>query len=104
MKYANRVRTRQTFTLKALEHQGAREGHERRVFYVKGEEGLLAVWGDSGREMSHIEELERHIATSGYPVTIECDWIPPDDYEAERFGHRYWVAQTDYFKVITENT
>jgi len=47
------------------------------------------------------KKLEKQIEQSGFPITIECDWIEPDPYEAENFGHRYWVWQTDYFKILT---
>jgi len=50
--------------------------------------------------MQHIKALEAHVALSGYPVTVECDWIQPDAYEAEKFGHRYWVWETDHFQIV----
>lgn len=100
MKYENRKRTRQTFTLTGREHRGARAGNERLVCHVKDEPGLLAVWGTAPAGMQHIGALESEVARTGYPVTIECDWIEPDSYEAERFGHRYWVWETDHFQVV----
>lgn len=45
---------------------------------LKGEKGLLAIWGTAGNEMRHIQEVER----AGFPVTVECEWIEPDAYEA----------------------
>jgi hypothetical protein len=33
-------------------------------------------------------------------VKVECDWIPPDDYESRTFRHRYWVMQGDHFEVL----
>ena len=100
MKYENRRRTRQVFTLTALEHRGAREGNERLVCFIKGEAGLLAIWGTRNVNMGHIELVEQ----LGFPLTIECDWIEPDPYEAQHFGHRFWVWQTDYFKVLPQPT
>ena len=96
MKYDGKPRTRQVFTLTGVEHRGSRAGNERLVCHVKGEHGLLAIWGTSGVGMRHIEEVEG----LEFPLTIECDWIPPDDYEAEHFNHRYWVWETDYFRVV----
>jgi len=46
MKYDNRARTRQSFTLTGREHRGAPAGNERLVWYVEGESGLLAVYRD----------------------------------------------------------
>lgn len=99
-KYSNKPRTRQTFTLVGLEHSGARAGNERRVYHVKGDAGLLAVWGTAGEDMRHIQLMEARIARAGFPVTIECDWIPPDEYERDRFRHRYWVWQDDHLVVL----
>jgi hypothetical protein len=100
MKYDTRTRTRQTFTLTGREHRGARAGNDRLVCHVKGDSGLLAVWGTAAGGMQHIKALEAHVHRSGYPVTIECDWIQPDLYEAEHFGHRYWVWETDHFQIV----
>src|SRR5262245_18282264 len=97
MKYVNKPRTRQIFTLTGCEHRGVRAGNERLVCFVKGVSGLLVLWGTTGEDMDHIEEIERH----SYPITIECDWIPPDEYEASHFNHRFWVWQTDHFRVLT---
>jgi hypothetical protein len=101
MKYDDRNRTRQTFILTGREHRGKRAGNERLVCHVKEDTGLLAVWGTTDVDMLHIQKLEKQIEQSGFPITIECDWIEPDPYEAENFGHRYWVWQTDYFKILT---
>lgn len=100
MKYEDRTPTRQTFTLTGREHRGGRDGNERLVCYVNDAPGLLAVWGTAPTRMEHIKALEAEVARSGYPVTIECDWIQPDSYEAEHFGHRYWVRETDYFRIL----
>jgi hypothetical protein len=99
MKYAEKPRTRQTFTLTGLEHRGARAGNERMTCFVQEGGGHLVLWGTFGRDMRHINELEARVAASGYPVTIECDWIPPDGYEVTHFGHRYWVWETDHFVI-----
>jgi hypothetical protein len=104
MKYDNRVRTRGVFTLTGEEHRGARAGNVRRVYYVAGGGGLLAVWGTERQDMTHITELESAIAARGFPLTVECDWIQPDPYEAEHFGHRYWVAQGDFLKIVKPAT
>jgi hypothetical protein len=95
-KYQDRTRTRQTFTLTGREHRGARDGNERLVCFVKDEKGLLVLWGTAGTDMRHIQEVEK----VGFPVTIECDWIEPDAYQAETFGHRYWVWETDHLEII----
>jgi hypothetical protein len=104
MSYANRKRTRQVFALIGLEHRGQREGNERLVCFVKDDQGLLVLWGTYDVDMRHIQELEHEVKHSGYPVTIECDWIQPDPYEAEHFGHRYWVWQSDHFRIIKPTT
>ena len=95
MKYRGRLRTCQTFTLTGLEHRGAKAGNERLVCFLEGESGLLAIWGQAGVDMRHIEDVER----AGFPVTVECDWIEQGDYEARNFGHRYWVPEDDYFVI-----
>src|SRR5438309_7548577 len=80
-KYADRTRTRQMFTLRAREHRGSKDGNERLVCIVDGQRGLLAIWGKRGQDMTHIEAVEQ----TGFPLTIECDWIEPDSYEAQNF-------------------
>jgi hypothetical protein len=95
-KYANGTRTRQTFRLRAREHRGGRDGNERLVCYLEGEPGLLAIWGTRGTDMQHIEAVER----VGFPLTIECDWIEPDTYEATNFGHKYWVREGDHLRIL----
>jgi hypothetical protein len=66
------------------------------VCHVEGEFGFLAIWGTRGQDMRHIEAVER----AGFPLTIECDWIAPDVYEANRFGHKYWIREADHFRII----
>jgi hypothetical protein len=99
MKYNDRKRTTQSFVLTGLEHRGVRAKNERLVCHVQGTDGLLAIWGESGGDMKHIEDLEHAITERGFPIEVECDWIEPDDYEATHFGHRYWVWQTDRFAI-----
>jgi hypothetical protein len=82
MKYDARARTRQMFILTGIEHRGAKDGNERLVYYLEGESGPLAIWGTHGVDMRHIHALEQKVKTAGFPVTVECDWIQPDDYEA----------------------
>ena len=94
-KYSGRPRSRSIFTLTGVEHRGARDGNERLVCFVQGERGLLAIWGRAGVDMRHIFEVEQH----GFPLTIECDWIDPDPYEARVFGHQYWVPETDHLVI-----
>ena len=96
MKYANQRRTRQTFTLTGVEHRWSRDGNERLVCFVEGEEGLLAIWGRTGTNMGHILDIEQ----TGFPLTLECDWIEPDAYEARALGHRYWVAEADHLVIL----
>jgi hypothetical protein len=100
MKYANRRRTRQTFTLTELEHRGAKGPNERLVCRIQGDSGLLAIWGTHPVDMAHIQALESAMSRGGFPITLECDWIQPDAYEAEHFGQRYWVCETDYFRIL----
>lgn len=100
MKYENKQRTRGTFTLTGLEHRGARAGHERLASHIQGDSGLLVLWGTAGKDMRHISALERRVKERRYTVTIECDWITPDSYEAEHFGHRYWVWESDHFEIL----
>ncbi|MGE0594660.1 MAG: hypothetical protein AB7G23_08950 [Vicinamibacterales bacterium] len=99
-KYDTKIRTRQTFVLTGREHRGARAGNERLVCHVQNDRGLLAVWGTARADMRHIDALEAEIARADFPITIECDWIPPDPYEAQNFNHRYWVWQTDHFAIL----
>jgi hypothetical protein len=100
MNHVERPRTRGTFILTGLEHRGVRASNVRLVFHLAGQTGLLAVWGTSRVDMRHILALEDTIEASGFPVKVECDWIPPDDYEARTFRHRYWVMQQDHFEVL----
>lgn len=100
MKYENKPRTRARFKLTGLEHRNARAGNERLTAYVDGDSGLLVFWGTAGQDMRHIAALEQRVRERDWPVTIECDWIAPDSYEAEHFGHRYWVWETDHFKIL----
>lgn len=102
MKYDNRRRTKQTFTLTGREHRGARAGNERLVCFLKDDPGLLVVWGTAPAGMHHIEMLEAHVGRLGYPVTVECEWIQPDEYEAQHFRHRYWVWETDLFQIVSK--
>ena len=67
--------------------------------YVEGESGLLAIWGTHGVHMRHIEALEEQAKSAGFPVTVECEWIQPDDYEARNFRHRDWVREKDHFTI-----
>jgi hypothetical protein len=46
--------------------------------------------------MQHIKAVER----VGFPLTIECDWIEPDTYEATNFGHKYWVREGDHLRIL----
>lgn len=100
MDHTDRPRRRGTFILTGLEHRGVRASHVRLVFHIAGQTGLLAVWGTSRLDMRHVLALEDAIERSGFPVRVECDWIPPDDYEARTFRHRYWVMQQDHFEVL----
>lgn len=102
MKYAERARTREVFTLTGREHRGARAGNERLSCYVEGQRGLLVLWGTTEADMRHIRQLEQEVEQSGFPVTIECDWIQPDAYEAQHFNHRFWVWQTDHFRIVKD--
>src|SRR5262245_3537148 len=99
-KYGNRKRTRQTFTLTGQEHRGARQGNERLVCYVKDDKGLLVILCTAKENMANIFLIER----SGFPVTIECDWVEPDEYEQEHFRHRYWVRETDHLVIARNRT
>lgn len=104
MKYDNRPRTRQTFVVTGLEHVGARAGNERRVFHIHGSSGLLAIWGTAAKDMRNIEAIEAAKVQYGFPLEVECDWIEPDDYEAEHFRHKYWVWETDHLVVRSLGT
>lgn len=98
-KYAERPRTRQLFNLIGVEHRGRRAGNVRLVCHVRDTEGLLAIWGTEGHDMRHIEEMEAAIQQRGFPLTVVCDWITPDEYEAAHFRHQYWAWETDYFAI-----
>lgn len=96
----DRVRSRGTFTLDGVEHRGTKDGNRRLVFYVRSESGLLVLWGTMGRDTRHIDEAERALRDKS-TLTIECDWIAPDDYEARNFKHAYWVTESDHFRIVT---
>jgi hypothetical protein len=86
----------QQFTLTGKEHQGSREGRERLVCYIEGG-GLMAIWGDR-RSRRNIEM----VLAAGFPCIVECDPIPPGEYEAEHFGHTYWVPQSNHLEVLSD--
>ena len=51
---------------------------------------------DRPSERRRIDTVQRH----GFPVTVECDWIQPDTYEAPNFlvtGH--WVHERAHFCI-----
>jgi hypothetical protein len=69
MKYDDRKRTRQRFTLTEREHRGARAGNERLVCRVTGERGLLTIWATTGIDMRHIDALESEHGVSRIEAT-----------------------------------
>lgn len=82
-----------TFTLTGIEHRGSRDGNERLVCHLQGG-GLLAIWGD-GTSKANIGK----VLSAGFPCVVECDPIPPGDYEREHFGHTFWVSQGNRLEV-----
>lgn len=60
----------------------------------------MAIWGTAHGDMRNITVVE----AAGFPVTIECDWIEPDDYELREFGRRYWVREADHLRVVKKTT
>lgn len=99
MRYPDRKRTRQTFIVTTKEWQGKTQNGYVLTCRVKGGTGLLAVWGTGGQHAGHTRTLEEALRP-GKPVTVECDWIAPDQYETDTFDHRYWVSQNDHFTVV----
>ena len=95
-RHPSRHRTRQTFTLLGAEHRSGRNGTQRLVCFVKGDFGLLVLFGSSDSDVRNIEAVERH----GFPVTITCDWLSPNESCADHFRHGYWVDEDDYFEIV----
>jgi len=95
-RYPNRPRTRQTFTLLGVEHRSGRNDNRRLVCFVRDDFGLLALWGTSCANTENIDAVERH----GFPVTISCDWHPPNESCAGRYRHAYWVDEDDHFEIV----
>jgi len=97
-RYPERTRTRQRFVLTGVESSGTTSGENVRIScFVEDESGLLVVWGTQGGDVRHVQALWAH----GFPATVECDWIAPDEPLARRFGHRFWIYEADHFEIIS---
>ena len=96
MRYPDRRRNRSRFTLVGIESAATGHGTERLSCYVQGHAGLLVLWGTTGGENRHISEVNQRNGR----LTVTCDWAAPDDHHAEKYGHRYWVDEDDYFATI----
>lgn len=63
MKYEDRQKTSQTFILTGIENRGKLDDDEN---VLKGSSGLLAVWGEPGVNMQHINDLDNNIKLTGF--------------------------------------
>jgi hypothetical protein len=97
----NPARTRGTFTLTGIKvgRVFEKSGRMLRVCYVKGDDRLLALWGQSDGNRTNIDHLDEAAARHGFPLLVQCDWGEPSD-EAKQYNNGYVVSATDDFAVI----
>lgn len=85
------------FQIVGFDEDGVRgEPQHRRLVCLVESDGKLAIWGKDGAR-TNIDAVLK----AGVPCTVECQYRPPGEAQAERFGHRYWVREDCRLTVLT---
>jgi hypothetical protein len=61
--------------------------------------GLIAIWGQT-KPMNETRNIDA-VFSAGLPCMVECDVKVPNKAHSDNFGHKYWVPQDAYLKVIS---
>jgi hypothetical protein len=90
---------RGTFRLSGFDEGGVRGTPDNlRLVCVLEGGGKLAIWGKDGAS----ENIDK-VVRAGLPCNIECEFRPPGDVQAQKFGHTHWVRQDYDLTIVTSS-
>jgi hypothetical protein len=90
---------RETFRIVALDEGGVRGTPDnRRLVCVLDHGGKLAIWGRDGAR----ENIDK-VLSAGLPCSVECEYRPPNEIQAEKYGHTHWVQQDFALTVLRQS-